>query len=459
MKIAHIKIHNILGIADIEVTPGQFNEITGGNNVNKTNFINAIKSVIEGGHDATLLRTGAKTGEVVLVLDDGVELRKTVTPKTSRVEVKKGETIMRRPQETIQALADLFSVNPIAFLQADKKDRAKVLLESMPIALDMQRLEKISGIPNLNFTDGMHATMKIDIVRTMVFDARTGVNRVLTEKKATIEQLRQAMPAAPGGAIGGNEAEIDAQLETIKRQADADLATLRSKVEEWMGTKDERVAALKTEYDAAVDALKAQIAALTTEYQEAQESIRQSTAAAKQREIDRKAAIQTAAREAQQPLTEALAAIRLNRDAVAKREQTEETIRNMAQAADHLKAESDEQTAALAAIDAYKMELLSALPIKDIEIVNGEIFRNSVPFDRLNAAQRTDIAIELAKLRAGQLGCVCVDGLELMDPDSYKEFQDKAVASGLQFFVTKVGRGGLKINDKTYAADSEKPPF
>lgn len=454
MKIALVRIHNILGIADLEVTPGQFNEITGANGVNKTNFLNAIKSVIEGGHDATLLRNGAKSGEVVLLLDDGVELRKTVTPKTSRVEVKKGETVMRRPQETIQALADLFSVNPIAFLQADKKDRAKVLLESMPIALDIARLEKVSGIKNLNFSDSMHATGRIDIVRTMVFDARTGVNRVLQEKKATIEQLRQAMPAAPGGVTSGGEPELDAQIETIQRQAEADLKDLAGKVEAWMTQKDERVAALKSEYDTAVDALKAQIVTLTTEYQEANESIRVSTAGAKQREIDRKAAINTAAQAAKQPLIDAVRALRVDRDAVAKRAQTEETIKSMAEAADHLEAESKEQTAALAAIDAYKLELLATLPIPNIEIVNGEIFRGGVPFERLNAAQRTDIAIELAKLRAGTLGCVCVDGLELLDPDAYQEFQKKALASGLQFFVTKVGRGALKINDQTFASNA-----
>lgn len=456
MKIAHIKIHNILGIGDIEVTPGQFNEITGGNDNNKTNFLNAIKSVIEGGHDATLLRKGAKSGEVVLVLDDGLEIKKTVTPKRSSVEVKKGETVMRRPQETIQALADLFSVNPIAFLQAPKSERAKVLLESMPIVLDTERLTKISGIPNLQFSDGMHATTKIDIVRTMVFDARTGVNRVLAEKKATIEQLRQAMPAAPGGLVNGSEINLDAQIDTIKRQAEADLHELAGKVEAWMTAKDQRVESLKAEYDMAVDDLKAQIATLTLQYQQAQEEIRGQTYNAKEREATRKAAIRTAARETQQPLIDALNAVRLNRDAVAKRSQTEETIKNMAQAADHLEAESKEQTAALAAIDAYKIELLAALPIPDIEIVNGEVFRNGIPFDRLNNAQRTDIAIEVAKLRAGTLGLVCADGLELMDVDSYKEFQDKAIASGLQFFVTKVGRGGLKINDQAFAPDREQ---
>ena len=79
-KIAKIRINNILGIDELEFDAGQFNQISGPNGTGKTSVLEAIKATLRGGHDATLLRTGAEKGETVLVLDDGTEIAKRVTP-------------------------------------------------------------------------------------------------------------------------------------------------------------------------------------------------------------------------------------------------------------------------------------------------------------------------------------------------------------------------------------------
>jgi hypothetical protein len=450
MKIALVKIRNILGIDDLEFTPGNFNEISGSNGVNKTNVLNAIKCVFEGGHDATLLKTGAKKGEVVFVLDDGVDIRKTVTEKDSTVTVKKGEVPMKRPMETIKSIADLFSVNPIAFLGAPKADRARVMLESMPIVLDNEKLAALAGMELPAFHPGVHATTAIDTVRKMVYDARTGSNRVLAEKRSTIEQLRQAMPPAPadesGAAIETTEEGLQSTLNEINREEEGELSELESKVDAYVGTADRAEAEAKQEYEAALAALRQQIETLTTEHNVVIQGIADNKSKARERRVTRRESIKAQHAQSRQPILSQLSVMRANRDSVARREQTLETIQKLTEAADLLEAESAERSSALEAIDAYKIELLSALPIPNIEVINGEIVRNGVPFDRLNQAQRTEIAIDIAKLRAGKLGVVCVDGIEHMDPDTFEQFQAKAIESGLQFFVSRVGRGPLSIN-------------
>ncbi|CAH1654942.1 Exonuclease SbcC [Hyphomicrobiales bacterium] len=60
MKIHHIRISNILGVDQLEFEAGQFNEISGQNGTGKTSVLEAIKSVTQTGHDATLLRKGAE---------------------------------------------------------------------------------------------------------------------------------------------------------------------------------------------------------------------------------------------------------------------------------------------------------------------------------------------------------------------------------------------------------------
>jgi thymidine kinase len=70
--------------------------------------------------------------------------------------------------------------------------------------------------------------------------------------------------------------------------------------------------------------------------------------------------------------------------------------------------------------------------------VDGEVYRKGVPFDRLNTAQRVGIAFEIAKLRAGELKAVCLDGCELLDEEHLKELERNADESGIQVFITRV---------------------
>ena len=58
---------------------------------------------------------------------------------------------------------------------------------------------------------------------------------------------------------------------------------------------------------------------------------------------------------------------------------------------------------------------------------------------------RSDIAIEIAKLRAGDLAICCVDRFEALSPDTLAEFKKRAEASNLQLIVTRVDRGELTI--------------
>lgn len=121
MKISHVRISNILGIASLEFTAGKFNLITGPNGQGKTSVLEAIKSVVVGGHDATLLRKGEDKGEVVLLLDDNTEIRKRVTSKSSPLDVIQDGGKVQRPTEIIRALTDMLSVNPVDFLAPRKR--------------------------------------------------------------------------------------------------------------------------------------------------------------------------------------------------------------------------------------------------------------------------------------------------------------------------------------------------
>lgn len=429
MKIAHLKISNILGIDELEFDAGQFNEVSGPNGVGKTSVLEAVKAALGEGHDATLLRKGAEQGEIVLVLDDGSAIRRRVKAGASDSAVRQDGKLVSKPAATIRSLIDTLSVNPVDFLRATKKDRARVLLESMPIKLDAQRLQTITGMPAPDAVDG-NALAVIDAARKTVYDARTGTNRAVQEKKATISQLQAAMPEAPGG-VEGDEGSLQAQIDEATAKRDAEHLRIDTKL---AGLETQHVAgiqAIKDELQAAIGKLRAEAQQKIDEATASHQGVRD--AAARQRAL-------TTQRwnDATAPLRVAQSSIAANRDAAAKRRVTQETIATLTAELAALSETAAKQTRALQQIDDYKVELLATLPIPNVEVKDGNIYRDGVIFDRLNTAQQVGIAIEIAKLRAGELRVVCVDGIELLNTASYEAFREQAIASGLQLFVSRV---------------------
>jgi DNA repair exonuclease SbcCD ATPase subunit len=267
-----------------------------------------------------------------------------------------------------------------------------------------------------------------------VFDERTGTNRVAKEKRATIAQLKQAMPQAPAG-VTGSEDELRQQVADANAAKDAELDRVRTKMDGIKTENQRQIDEIRAEAQARIDAIVAEQAAT------------ESKAAAKREHVIQQHAATV------EPLNQALEIIKANRENVAKREQAIATIEQMEAEAATLEQQAETQTQALADLDQYKIELLANLPIPGIEVHDGEIFRDGVQFDRLNTAQQVEIAVEIAKLRSGELGVICVDGLELLDADHYQAFRDAAVASGLQLFVTRVAGEGFNIATDSAPAD------
>ena len=438
MYVTRVKITNILGIQHLDFEPGKITEISGPNGSGKTSVLETIQAVLKGGNDATLLRKGAAKGEAVLVLDDGTEITRAITATTSTTTVRDAEGKKQpRPSDILRNLTDLYSANPVEFLRAPKKDRVRVLLETMPLKVDAAAIQEITGEP-CSATENAHAVDVINGLHKGYYDERTGVNRVIDEKKKSIKQLKEAVPEAPAG-VEGSEEEIRIAIKTADDARDAEekrisekLSTIKTQMAEEAGKIDsalaEAIAKLQQEAEANKQALRDKLAGIQV-------------AAEKQRTKNITTHSETTA-----PLIAALNLIVANRDAHAKREQT---LKNITQLENDLEKFQDDALRLdkiMAGLEAYKATLLASLPIPGLEVRAGEIFRDDVAFDRLNTAQQVSIAVEIAKLRTGELGCCCVDGLELLDPAAYEAFKAQAVESGLQMFISKVTGEDFTIN-------------
>lgn len=441
IKVTRVRINNILGIDELEFEPGGFTEVSGRNGQGKTSVLESLRSVVRGGHDATLLRNGAEQGEIVLVLDNDMTITKRVTATKSDTSVERDGMLSKTPAATIKALADLLSVNPVDFLRAPKKDRVNVLLEAMPMPVDVQRLQELTGSDTSWLADHRHALDAIADLHKQIYDERTGVNRAVNEKKATINQLSETLPDEETLGDASELENLRLSLKEITARRDQEMERISTKL-----------SGLRSEHEARMEEMRARHEEEREALQQRQETERNAERAAFA-ETERKAGTQKTKKTdefyvEQSELESRITAAEAIQDQLSRAEQTKTTIDGMKESLETLENESKEKTDALAALEAYKAELLSSLPIPGLEVRGGEIFRDGIQFDRLNTAQQVQVAVEVAKLRAGKLGLICVDGVELLDGEAYQEFQQQALESGLQMIVARVTDDDFKVSAK-----------
>ena len=413
VRVEKIEIRNILGIETLEIEPGSLTLITGKNEAGKTSVLEAIRSVIEGGHDATLLRNGEDEGEVVFLFDDGVQARKRVTEARSNLTVKHPEHgAVGKAQTYIDNLTDALSINPVAFLTARPKDRVAHLLEAMPLDLDPQEIvDAVDGVVDVpdSALEG-HALEAIDRVRTRVYDERTGVNRLVREHQGTVKQLEGTVDDVEGEDPADEIAKLEAERDEIHTETEREVESIRS------------------DYEMQIDDLRQKIRTLERN---------------RDREIEEE---KEAARDRLSEIREQVATLRERQKAQAQARQAREALETQRSKLDKACAESDAMTKALDRIDALKLDMVSRLPLDDVEVRDGDIYVDDVAFDRLNRARQVKVAMRLAKLRAGKLGLVCVDGLECLDAETFEAFRAEAAEDDdVQFVVTRVSEGDLTV--------------
>jgi flagellar biosynthesis GTPase FlhF len=453
LKVSRIKISNILGIESLEFAPSPvgLTVVRGKNGSGKTSVIESLRTAFNGAHDATLLRTGAQKGEVVLVLDDGTEIKKTVDENSADVRVNHPEIgPVSRYGSFLKKLADTLSLNPIEFLTASPKDRVNLLLQAIPMRITADQIGFVPQIALSGVDLGKHALESFSQIHKNLFEYRRGVNRAEKEKRATVSQLTETLPADPDG---GNWSDVFDQRQK-------ELGALRLAAQE-------KTSAIRADYASIVDAANKVYmetsAQLERELSEQIEKLRADTEIArKYAQEKRDGQISCAEKNRDESLAhekeqydprnqELVAAISEAKTMIeqhAKTEKTREFIAQLTTEADHLEKQSKSFTSALSQLEVLKASFLQKLPISGVEIRDDDIFIGDIPFDRVNTARKVEIAIEAAILRSGSLPLIVCDGIEALDSETFRIFRDKIEQRGVQCIVARVDDSEFGIETK-----------
>lgn len=459
--IKRIKISNFLGIEELEVAPGKINLISGGNRQGKTSLLEAIeKAVTNRERRPRVIRDGADQAIILIDLEDGTTIRRSITPKTSTLAVTKDGFKANAPQAFLSGLIGSYAFNPVDFINEDEKKQTEILLQAVPIAVTPEQVIEWTGLQPFGIDYSQHGLQVCRDVHKALYGARREANGTVKGIRAEVDAI--SVPAGfdpePYRSVTLKEKydalkaaqEHNKALEEMKRDI-ADAERSLSGIDAAVADDVDRIN-LEAGYE--VKAIEEKIAALQAKLAEVNTRRDDDIRAVREDGADRAHSL----REYRDGLTQTLNAAPEPIDTAPLEKEVEEyeakkllvnqfDQREGAKARlEAAKTEADKLDTAVKVMAAKPQELVAAadLPIKGLGIdEDGHVTIDERPLKSLSTSEQIRISLEIARVTAGPLKLVCIDGLEALDKETREELFQQIEADDYQYFLTEVGSGEL----------------
>ena len=423
-KLKSVEIRDIMGIENLRFDAGAVTVISGGNSVGKSSILQAIATVFHGGHDPAMIRHGADKGTITLTLDDGTVIRKYISQKGYEVSAKTSKgTPIRPPKEFIDKLASGFGFDPVAMMDAKKPQRLKFFLDVLPIEFTAAELAKI--LPSDRAPVKSCSLPELEDIRAGVYDERKALNQSVKALEGSIKTMADGLPAIDDAIDWVAEAKQFAdQLADQKWQLAANEKDLETQKERLKGEK-------RAEAQTKIDAIKTELAAEEQRIDEQAAKVFKEGAVELQRQIDDTTGELATAQEKAAAIERATGARKLLDE---QRDQCRKKF-----------LEAEEFSGMLKAIDKLKIAKLSTLPIQGLDLVDGDIHVDKVPWEKVNTSDLWLTVIQMAALATGNLPILICDHAEHLEGKRWHEILPAIKKSGVQVITARVTKGILRV--------------
>lgn len=426
LRVESVAIENIKAIKKLEFIAGQVTVISGRNGVGKSSVLDAISIPFEGGHDASLLRRGAKSGSVSLGLSDGVTIKASVTEKgtTLKVTTKDGG-LVKSPRTYIKNLTDGFAFDPIAFVEADPKKRLAFLLEAMPIEFPADQLKAAislrAPLKAINLDD-------FNQLLDGLIETRRELGVEMRQLDGTIKSIEDMLPEEGEEDWGEQLAKIEGDIETLNNEATG----YAGERDTWV---EKQRAKFNKEHDAKAEELKLQLAKLEQE--------RDNAISAAEKEAEK--LYQEAVGEVNEQVTglrEKAATARQKAQQSTRSEALKEQLQDFRNQSQERQTQTDDLTHCIDNMRKLKTTILSELPIDGVDIREGEVYVENTPWPHVNTSEQYIVAAQVSALGNQKLPFKVLDRAEQLDEERFHMLAEGYKAAGLQLAVARVTENG-----------------
>lgn len=454
MKIARLRITNVLGIDEIDIAPKDVNLVAGSNGQGKSSMLTAIEAAFRTKNiDPTIIREGQPKAEILIELDSGQTVRRTITDRGSDAQVAQGKTILPKPQTVLNELvgSSALGFSPIEFFSADAKEQRRIFLQAIRIRFatldgwrdllgerDTETIRELGGIPEKGWAGARTALEELQIFQDWVYAQRTIENRDVDHAKKARAALEEKIPVGfdpnrfrkPVGDLYDELATKQAEITNLERKQ-SEVAAKRREIT----LLDDKIQRLEKDLkDAREQRGAAAIVAM---------NLLSELEAAEVPDLSELRA-KIAAHEDGKTILARYDEARVFADA-------EKVSKEKAERLDRLYAKLTNETP-------RKILAQAKLPIEGLQVrEDGIYFAKSeaaqpVPIKRLSQSEQIRFSLNIARALTGHLKVICIDGVEALDDASYKALMEELrLDDAHQYFVTQVAEGKLRVRSEERA--------
>lgn len=445
MEIVKLQIKNFLSISDVEIKPGQINQIIGKNNQGKTSILKAIEFAVKGASDGSLVKFGEESAEVIVELADQTTIRRKLSAEGKQsVSVKKDGFSAPTPQTYLDALFEHSAFNPLDLLDAKKRNDA--ILSSIDIKVDEPRLRGLLGsqtmtLPPLDYS--LHGLKLVDQAHKYFYQRRAEANKDAEEKKKRWETYQADLPPAIETSLTREsiQGEVDGINSKIN-QAKSELEFIRAENEQCKQACDrhQKYQDAVAEIDKQIAEAEASLQALHARKEEGFKFVEKAKAEIPEKIQDPNPVVKRLS-----DLEVEAATVRAKFSELEKIQSVskqKEMVEQMKSSYDQAQTVADDLTDYVTLLGGQiKVKLMSEaeMPIAGLEYRDGAFLVEGTPVDNLSSSKALKLAMGVAKKLAKKTKLICVDGAELLDTDTYKALLEEVKNDGFTYFVTSVG--------------------
>lgn len=396
-KITSLELEHVKRVRALHLAPTQngLTIIGGRNGQGKTSVLDAIAWACGGKkHEPSSPKQDGAMGDakIKVTLNNGLVVERKGKNGELRVTDPAGK---KAGQSLLDSFLSSFALNLPAFLNANKKEKAEILLDVLGIGSELQALDQ---------------------EEQALYNRRHAIGQIADSKAKHAQELPEYQDAPD---------ELLSILDLIQQQQSVLMANESNK------RKREEVVLLSQQMDLCnreIDRLQAELA----RHLQNRDRIKEDLAIAKTSAADLQDK-STAELERQISEFEAINAQVAANQAKATAKDEAETQR----------AQYDALTEQINGIRTRRMALLEGanLPLEGLTVENGELLYQGKAWDCMSGSAQMRVAVAIVRRLQPECGFVLVDKLEQLDIETLTEFGAWAEGEGLQIIATRVSTG------------------
>lgn len=465
MKVSTIKIKNMFGITERQITGSSSLELTGANGVGKSSVIDALRYALTNKSDRKyIIRNGESEGEIIVETDSGLSIdRKARSEQSDYKSVKQNGTAVGSPEAFLRTLFVPLQLNPMEFIGMTEKEQNTVILNMIQYDWDMSTIMKWFGeIPqDVNYEQNILSVLyDIQAENGHYFQTRQDINRDIRSKKAVIADIANALPMGYDGTVweNANIGDLYTKIERIRKDnhdieyAKAMIDGHDQKIRKFQADREISLAALDREITAESNQIDTELATL----EERIKSLKEKRSGLAGKKEDRQKAIESEYKAAvakfEGEVSEYSELAKKETtpvdDLVAEADNTEkmkshvgEWKRMLAIQEDVEKLEEQSQllTQKIEKARSLPGEILATaeIPIEGLTVKDGIPLINGLPVSNLSDGEKLSLCVDIAAQNPGGLQIVLIDGVERLSDKNRDALYERCKSKGIQFIATR----------------------